>query len=253
MIGWLYGCAVHDPAAEPVPSPPEAEVAPADLRIGEGLSDEVARVMDGYPLDGSYGFFWPPDDGVWWGTTRDVRYRKLLLSPGDPDRRSYCVGLTWEIAMQVLAAEAGGEDAEINGLTLNDVLAFRRDWFVRERFGAGAADAVVTYGLGERVPFQAIRRGDFLQMWTAGGAGHAGIFDSWVKDGERVVGVRYWSTHPLLGGIGYWSDSFGQWGLARETFFAARLARREDWVARGGATRHPPAASASSSSGAPRP
>ena len=200
--------------------------------IGPGLSDAVARVVDSYPVDGTFGFHWPPDDGVWWGTTRDVRYRGVLLSPADPEHRSHCVGLTWEVAMGVLSEAAGGKDEPINSLSLVDMVAFRKDWFVREVYGAGASAALARFGVGGRVPFDELRRGDFLQMWTPGGAGHSSVFDRWERDGETIVGVRYWSTHPLLGGVGYWSDSFGAFGIDRDCLYGARLARREEWVPR---------------------
>ncbi|MDP2313159.1 MAG: hypothetical protein Q8P41_09665 [Pseudomonadota bacterium] len=200
------------------------------LEVGVGLSDAVARWMDTYPSDGSLGFHWPPDDGVWWGTTRDLWYQGALLSPGDPERRSHCVGLTWEVAMSVLEEQVGGPDNAINGLSVADLAELRADWFVREVRGAGAAEAVVRFGVGERVPFADLRRGDFLQMWTVGGAGHSGIFHEWVKDGEAIIGVRYWSTHPALNGIGYWADSFGGYGLDKAHFYAARLLQKADWV-----------------------
>lgn len=221
----LLAC-VTPPPAEPAPT---VRVIPFE-RVGVGLSDEVARVVDRYPLDGSYTFYWPPDDGVWWGTTRDVRYVGLVLSPADPLQRSHCVGLTWEVAMEVLQAEAG--DGAINGLSLTQMLRFRRDWFVRELGGAGPADAVVQAGIGVPVPREALRRGDFLQMWSVGGGGHSGVFDRWERDGDEIVGVRYWSTHPALGGIGYHTDSFRPpFGLDPEKLYGARLARRDAWVA----------------------
>jgi hypothetical protein len=218
VIAVLLAC-VH-PAEPPPPTAP----------LGPGLSDAVARVVDTYPADASWGFFWPPDDGVWWGTTRDVRYLGLLLSPGDPEHRSHCVGLTWEVAMEVLTRAAG--EGPINGMGLTDMLAFRRDWFVREIRGPGAAEAVTRAGVGDRVPLDQLRRGDFLQMWTYGGSGHSAVFDRWEHDGDRVVGVRYWSTHPLLGGIGYWTDALGdgRLGLDPERLYGARLRAPEDWA-----------------------
>jgi hypothetical protein len=201
-----------------------------DVEVGVGLSDAVARVVDAYPADATLGFYWPPDDGVWWGTTRDLWYRGTLLSPGDPERRSHCVGLTWEVAMAVLAEQAGGPDLAINGLSIEDIQRFRTDWFVREVRGPGAAEAAEHFGVGERVPLDDLRRGDFLQMWTPGGAGHSGVFDAWVLDGDKRIGVRYWSTHPALNGIGYWSDSLGPSGLDTEHLYAARLWQKVDWL-----------------------
>jgi hypothetical protein len=226
MLWLLLGC-VH--------APPEAHAPPVVLDLtptglDPGLSDAVARVMGAYPRDGSYGFYWPPDDGMWWGTTRDLWYLGVLISPGDPEHRSHCVGLTWEVAMTVLSEAVGGPDQPINGLSVDDLATFRTDWFVREVGGAGAADALAHFGLGQRVVLGDVRRGDFLQMWAVTGMGHSGIFDRWVRDADgNVLGVRYWSTHPALGGIGYTSEGFGPLGLDPEQFYAARVWKPADW------------------------
>jgi len=233
MLVALLACAPRPVATAPAVTPIEAAWAPesADARVGDGLSNVVAAIVDRYPTDGTYGFHWPPDDGVWWGTTRDIRYLGLLLSPGDPDHRSHCVGLTWEVAMEALSAAAGGGDTPINGLSLVDMITFRKDWFVRELGGKGPAEAVVNAGVGVAVPFAELRRGDFVQMWSAGGGGHSAVFDRWERDGDTIVGVRYWSTHPMLAGVGYYTDPFGTYALDRGQFYGARLARPEDWVA----------------------
>jgi hypothetical protein len=51
-----------------------------DTELGVGLSDVVASIVDTYPTDGTMGFYWPPDDGIWWGTTRDVTYAGQLVN-----------------------------------------------------------------------------------------------------------------------------------------------------------------------------
>jgi hypothetical protein len=216
----------HAPSATPVPG-----ARPADPTLPAGLSTEVAAVMDRYPIDGSYAYFWPPDDGVWWGTTRDVRYEGLLLSPADPDHRSHCVGLTWEVALEVLQAVAGA--GPINGMGLRDMLRLRGDWFVRELGDPGAAAAVEHAGVGVRVPWDQLQRGDFLQLWWTETGGHSGIFDRYELEEGRIVGLRYWSTHPFLGGIGYWTDPVER----LHAVYGARLLSPEDWSPVAGADR----------------
>ena len=103
-----------------------------------------------------------------------------------------------------------------------------------------SADARVGEGLSNvvaaivgRYPIDGtwLRRGDFVQMWSAGGGGHSAVFDRWERDGDTIVGVRYWSTHPMLAGVGCYTDPFGTYGLDREKFYGARLAGVEQWVA----------------------
>lgn len=202
-----------------------------ETNVGVGLSAEVVRRLEAYPQDGSMGYYWPPDDGVWWGTARDVWYAGTLVSPADPEGRSHCVGLTWEVAMEALEAQVG-PDEPVNGMTLEDLAEFRTDWFVREIYGPGAVDAVVRFGVGERVDKAHVQPGDFLQMWYGGAGGHSGVFLDWVRKGRKIVGVRYWSTHPGTNGIGVREERFGYGGLSTSKFYAARLWRREDWISR---------------------
>lgn len=211
--------AADDGSATPVPG-----AVPAAPTLAPGLSDAVSAVMDRYPTDGSYGWFWPPDDGMWWGTTREVRYGRFLLSPADPGQRSHCVGLTWEVAMEVLQA-AAAPDATVNGLGLADMVRFRGDWFVRTPGDAGAALAVERAGVGVRVGWTELRRGDFLQLWWTAAGGHSAIFDRYELEDGRIVGLRYWSSHPLLGGVGYWTDPVER--LHR--VYGARLAEPSAW------------------------
>lgn len=142
----LSGCGVpHAPApADPIPA----------WQPGgpEGLSPEVHARIARYPTDGSWGYHWPPDDGIWFGTAEEVRYRGEVLSPADPLRRSHCVGLTWEVAMAALSAEAGGPYAPINGLSADQIRKLRRVWFVERLGGRGAAEAVERFGVGISVP-----------------------------------------------------------------------------------------------------
>jgi len=241
MLVLLAATACVRPSAVGVPPaedfvPARADVAPApDVTpargarvttptVPTGLSDAVAAAIDRYPTDGSYAYYWPPDDGVWWGTTRDVRYGGFLLSPADPWHRSHCVGLTWEVALEVLQA-AAGPDRAINGLGLRDMLHLRGDWFVREPGDPGAAAAIERAGVGVRVPWTELRRGDFLQLWWSASGGHSAVFDRYELDGDRIVGLRYWSTHPFLGGVGYWTDPVD----ALHAVYGARLLAPEAW------------------------
>jgi hypothetical protein len=191
-----------------------------------GLSDKVQALVQQYPKDGSYGFYWPPDDGIWWGTTRDLWYQGMLLSPCDPEHRSHCVGLTWEVAMQVLQEEAG-EGEPIHGLSQEQIQEFRTDWFVRELLGAGARDALEHFG--GRVAIEDMQPGDFIQLWTRGRGGHSAVFQEWILQKKRRVGVRYWSTHPITDGIGIQEELFAESGIEEEYFFGARLYSKADW------------------------
>jgi hypothetical protein len=63
-------------------------------------NDLVLATLAAYPLDGSYAYWWP-DDVDWGGNPHDIYYLGRMFSPGDPERRSYCVGMTFEVFMSV--------------------------------------------------------------------------------------------------------------------------------------------------------
>ena len=56
--------------------------------------------------------------------------------------------------------------------------------------------------------------GDFVQLWRHDGSGHSVIFLDWVRDGEALVGLRYWSTQTTTNGIGEAVERFGTEGRA---------------------------------------
>ena len=196
----------------------------------------MSERLETYPTDGSYAFWWP-EDTDWYGTTQDIYYLDELVAYGDPEHRSYCVGLTFEVLMLSFLAldEASGGDGSLNGITVDDLTDFRIDWFVRDLWGDGPGPALEGYGLGERVTDPAdVRPGDFIQFWRHSGSGHNAIFVDWERDpaDDAIIGVRYWSTQGSTGGIGYNEEFFGSTGsrIHPSYFYAARMAMPEDWI-----------------------
>jgi hypothetical protein len=211
-------------------------VEPGTSPTTSTFNDLVMDYLATYPTDGSYGYYWPEDDGVWYGTTRDVSYRGTLMSPGDAQHRSYCVGLTWELFMRAfdeLDRSTGG-DGTVNGMSVSDMVDFRTDWFVRDLYGDGVVSAVENYGIGERVTnLEDVRPGDFLQFWRNSGSGHSNVFIQWERDdADRIIGVTYWSVQSSTGGIDYNTEYFGSGGSSVDPsyFFAARVYPPEDWI-----------------------
>ena len=201
------------------------------------LSDFNALVLDlleGYPTDGTNGYYWPEGDD-WHGTTRDIWYLDTLVAEGDPEGRCYCVGLTWEVFMRAFdeADRATGGDGTLNGLTVDDLDSFRVDWFVRELYGAGPADGLELYGLGEAVSWADAQPGDFIQWWRHSGSGHNAIFIDWEYDDSGAIdGFTYWSTQSSTDGIDYNSEYFGSTGSSVDAayFFPARPTMPADWI-----------------------
>jgi hypothetical protein len=203
--------------------------------LSSDFNEYVNEILSTYPTDGSYGYYWPSSGG-WLGTTEDIVYQGTLVAEGDPDDRSYCVGLTFEVFMKAwieIDNEFSG-DGTINGMSVNDLYEFRLDWYVRDLFGAGPADGVDYYGIGELVTdWDDVQEGDFLQFWRNSGSGHNVIFTGWEWDMDgNIVGFQYWSTQNSTDGIGYNSEFFGSSGstVNPQYFFPARVYTPDNWI-----------------------
>ncbi|MBI4612102.1 MAG: hypothetical protein HY720_00670 [Planctomycetes bacterium] len=191
----------------------------------------VREVMEGYPTDGSHAYWWPKGS-KWAGNTRDLHYAGELFSAGDPQGRSYCCGLTFEVFFRSWEAWSRGHAVEfrIGDLDAAGLRAFRGRWFCSGDYRRGPVDALVEAGLGTRIETQAdARRGDFIQLWRKNGSGHSVIFLRWETDGHgRRTGIRYWSTQPATDGIGARTESFeGERGVVPEEIFIARAGGTE--------------------------
>jgi len=200
------------------------------------VNDLITSILAGYPTDGSYDYWWPDDSYGWGGNPHDIYYKGDLFAAGDDLNRSYCVGMTFEVFMRAFDEldDAYGLGGDLNGVSFDELYEFRTDWYVRELYGMGIVDAMVNYGIGERVTdWNDVRPGDIIQFWRHSGSGHNAIFIGWEVDSAgEIVGFTYWSTQGSTNGVGYNDEYFG---TSRSTvdpsfFFAGRVAPPEDWT-----------------------
>lgn len=212
----------------PVASPPVVE---RPLPPGPDLNPYVLETMKTYPVDGSYGYYWPKEGG-WEGTTRDLVYDGRKLTDGDPERRSYCCGLTFEVYVRALLDAAEGPVEGVSGDTLHELrLRFFGDSKEGERrrlcqFG------LESLGLGEAIQdLEQARAGDFVQFWRHKGSGHSVIFVNWVRRKGEIAGMTYWSSQTSTQGIGYQTEWIGSDGIDREQIYVARAS----WPMKGSA------------------
>ena len=199
-----------------------------------GVNELINDALESYPTDGSYGYWWP-DDVDWGGNPHDIYYMGRMFSPGDPENRSFCVGMTFEVFMTVedQLNDLYGGDGSINGIPFDELYTLRDEWFVRELYGRGIVDAMEIYGIGDAITnLDDVRPGDILQFWRHSGSGHNVIFVDWLMDGPDIIGFTYWSTQGSTGGVGYNDEFFGSRGSAVDPnfFFAGRLRLPEDWA-----------------------
>lgn len=189
------------------------------------LNDEILKTLRTYPTDGSYGYHWPKDSS-WEGTTQDLFYRGVKICTGDPQKRSYCCGLTYEVFVR--SHQSLGRES-IGTLSVGQMHELRRRWFgdstqIPDRRKL-VQEALTTMGLGRPVAMDDAKPGDFVQLWRHNGSGHSAIFLEWVRDGGRIVGITYWSSQKSTGGIGTKTERISPSEVKADAIFLARAAR----------------------------
>jgi len=186
-------------------------------------NDAILAVTREYPTDGSYGYWWPKDSS-WEGTTRDIVYDGRRLATGDPQRRSYCCGLVFEVYMRACA-----DALSSRGLRAHDAHELRLRFFgdskvTRDRKRL-VQDALVSMKLGVAVPLEEARAGDFVQFWRVNGSGHQAVFLEWVRDSGAIVAIKYWSSQKATNGIGVNVERIGEQAINRAEIFVVRANR----------------------------
>jgi hypothetical protein len=187
--------------------------------VQASLNDYILQEIDTYPDDGSLQQL---PAGMWnssMGTTRDIHYMGQIQWEGDPQRRSYCSGLVFEIylaACRRYAVSQSGRPAFIlSGVDLNNFDRFRRDFYGVFGNERTLVDALVTRGLGTEIEdIDAALPGDLIQIWTHGGMGHAAVFLRWDRDShDRPTKLHFWSVQA--DGVGADSFEVGSEGVYR--------------------------------------
>ena len=186
------------PAQDARPAPP---VPAPDGSLNAWVMDVVRE----YPTDGSCGYHWPKSGG-WEGVTQDLVWGGKKLATGDPQRRSYCCGLTYEVWVRALQRAQGGDVPGLDAATMHEArLRFFGDSKEGERKRL-VQFALESMKLGRSVPHAEARTGDFVQLWRKSESGHQAVFINWLWKGDEIVGLTYWSSQPSTKGIGYRSE-----------------------------------------------
>ncbi|MCP4809527.1 MAG: hypothetical protein GY913_07480 [Proteobacteria bacterium] len=177
------------------------------------FNEVVLDLVDSYPQDGSFEYYWP-QSGSWSGGTRDVWYQDELVGSGGGYSACYCSGITWEVylrAWQEWAAQNGEDADDLNGVSADDIWDMRRDWYVRDLYGPGPSVAMENYGVGTEVTsFDDWEPGDFVQFWRTSGSGHTAVFMGWVTDDDgNRLGMDYVSCQGSTDGYSINDEYFG--------------------------------------------
>ncbi len=132
------------------------------------------------------------------------------------EKGTYCSGFTFSVAMQA-AAERG----LLKGKSVDEVRRFQREWYGatddEETRDKQCAVAVERLGIGREVQrLEEARPGDFVQIWRTNKSGHSVVLVDWVRDGGRIVGIKYRSSQKSTDGVGdrveYFADADGHGG-----------------------------------------
>jgi hypothetical protein len=176
---------------------------------------DIARAYD----DGG-GYVW--ENGT--GLPRAIEFEGATLFKAQ-DKGTYCSGFTFSVVMQ--AAEERGL---LRGKTADELRRFQKEWYgsVEDAAEKQCAVAMERLGVGGEVKLADARPGDFVQLWRNNKSGHSVVLLELLRDGERIVGLKYRSSQKSTDGIGdrveYFDDAPGREGkVLRERTYAARL------------------------------
>jgi len=137
-------------------------------------------------------------------------FDKKLLEP--PRTTSYCSGSTYGVFVETLNlifpdGESKLSAERLESLRMQEPDGSRREdrikfWGKWNDDGWGSQYALVQYsGMGEDVPPERARPGDFMNISWVRGAGHSVVFLGWFQKGGQL-GMAYWSSQKSTNGFG---------------------------------------------------
>lgn len=204
------------------PDPPSRGMPMTESRrkvsdLSQHLNQYVLDVIGTYSLEsGHYPYLLNNDFENYNGVTEDIYYNGELLLKAHPSgkRYSHCTGITFEVffkAMQNRNKANGMEADDFNGMTKDELLDFALTWYVAKgpKSESNLAVAIEKYGLGERITnLEEVSPGDFIDLSRENHTGHAVVFIDWIRDGNRIIGLKHWSSQQSTKGISYKEEYF---------------------------------------------
>ena len=137
-------------------------------------------------------------------------FGKSLLDP--PRTTSYCSGSTYGVlieALNLIFPDGGSKLSadRLESLRMQEPDGSRREdrikyWGKWNDDGWGSHYALVQYSeMGEEIPPQRARPGDFMNISWVHGLGHSVVFLGWVRRNHEI-GMMYWSSQKGTNGFG---------------------------------------------------
>ncbi len=184
----------------------------SQVNVNVTFNQYVLDIIDTYAIgEGKYPYLLNNDYANYNGVTQTLTYqgKELLKAHPSGNRASHCVGITFEVffrAMQQRNRDLGIPGDDFNGMSYEDLFDFIMNWFAASgpKRNSNIAIAVEKYGIGKRLyDLEDVKPGDFIDLNRQNGTGHTVVFINWIREQNRIIGLRYWSSQPSTGGISY--------------------------------------------------
>lgn len=185
--------------------------------LSQHLNNYVLDVIKTYSLgNGNYPYLLNDDFQNYNGVTEDLYYGGELILKANPngDKSSHCTGITFEVffkAMQNRNKALGIDINNFNGMSKDELHDFILTWYVAlgAKSESNLAVAIEKYGLGSEITnMEDLRPGDFIDLSRENNSGHAVIFMNWIREGNKIIGLRHWSSQGSTNGISYKEEYF---------------------------------------------
>lgn len=191
-------------------------------------NQSVVKALLEYPRDGSHDYWWPrkKEGPAYDGVTTDILLDGVRVLKGEPKGRTFCCGLTLEVLLAVLPTSAKSP------VTTATADQFKELWFCKKFQSPGPEDAMLAFGIGEKVAPDDALPGDFVQIWRNNKSGHSVVFVDWALDEQgKRVGMHYWSTQEGTKGINFRVEPIGTGGKTMDMAHTSitRLLPEEKW------------------------
>ncbi|MFZ7102883.1 MAG: hypothetical protein ACOWWO_09510 [Peptococcaceae bacterium] len=191
--------------------------ASQDASNNKELNAYVLDMIKTYEIGaGRYPYLLNNDYTNYNGVTATLTYQDQVLLKAHPsgNRASHCVGITFEVffkAMQARNRELGIAADDFNGMTWDELYDFAMNWYAAS--GVKKSNNLVIagekYGIGRKIDHLAdVRPGDFIDFSRDNNTGHTVVFLNWLKEGDNIVGLKYWSSQESTNGINYKEEYF---------------------------------------------
>lgn len=188
-----------------------------DVKLDGYLNQYVLNIIKTYQIGGGrYPYLLNNDYANYNGVTTNIYYQNRLLLKAHPsgNRASHCSGITFEVffkAMQERNRQLGISPDDFNGMNADQLFDLAMIWYVAagNKRVNNVAVAVEKYGIGKQIHrLEDAQPGDFLDFSRENNTGHTVVFLNWLKEGDQIVGLRYWSSQQSTNGINYVEEYF---------------------------------------------